>query len=138
MAHEYGVIVVYKNRHTLVKPPRSGIRFLWKIVDGNGRLHMGSDEVVELSTSANDLVDTMMKIDAYHHIKAEWDAFVPPGNYPSGGYLTADAKATFWLEGEAPEIVFSDPDEFVFLNTLGGLGWEPVEFNGMNLMRKQV
>jgi hypothetical protein len=137
MSHEYAVVLLYNQEHTLFKAGGEIMKFMMKIEVDN-RVRVGSPDVIVIEATISNIPKMMDMVKGFHFFKEEWESLELPGNHPSGGFLQPHAVATIWMKGNPPEVVFSHADELVFLDTIGRMGWDLVEFNGKNFMKKKI
>ena len=137
MTHEYALVIFHNQEHNLVKSKGETIKFMMKIEE-DSQVKLGSPDVLEIKSTVAEMQKLLDTIIAFHSFNLEWESMELPGNHPAGPYLSSKAVATTWVEGSLPEVVFSHADELVFLDTVGKLGWELVEFNGKTFMRKII
>ena len=137
MSHEYAFVLLYDGEHTLLKSNGGIIKFMMKI-EQDSRIVLGSPNVIEIEATISNIskvLDTMKALDIF---RKEWESLEPPCNHPAGPNIQKNAVATIWMEGSIPETIFSHTDELVFLDTVGRMGWELVDFNGKNFMKKKI
>lgn len=137
MTHEYAMVIFHNQEHNLVKSKGETIKFMMKIED-DSRVKLGSPDVFEIKSTVAQMPKLLDTIWTFRRFNLEWESMELPGIHPAGPYLSPNAVATIWVEGSLPEIVFSHADELVFLDTVGKLGWELVEFKGKIFMRKEI
>ena len=137
MTHEYALVIFHNQEHNLVKSKGETIKFMMKIEE-DSQVKIGSPDVLEIKSTVAAMPKLLAIMRAFHSFNLEWESMELPGNHPAGGYLSPKAVATIWVEGSLPEVVFSHADELIFLDTVGRLGWELVEFNGKTFMRKKI
>tara|TARA_B100001113_G_C20817381_1_gene495150 strand:- start:89 stop:505 length:417 start_codon:yes stop_codon:yes gene_type:complete len=137
MSHEYAGVLLYDGEHTLFKSNGGLVKFMMKIEQDN-RVILGHPDVIEIETTLSNISKVMDTVEAFHHFRKEWESLEPPCLHPAGPNIQENAVATIWMEGSIPETIFSHTDELVFLDTVGRMGWELVDFNGKNFMRKKI
>ena len=137
MSHEYAVVLLDDGKHTLFKSNGSLVKFMMKIEQDN-RVIVGSPDVIEIEATISKISEVMNTVRGLNHFREEWESLEPPCNHPAGPYIQTNAVATIWMEGSIPETIFSHTDELVFLDTVGRMGWELVDFNGKNFMKKKI
>ena len=137
MSHEYAGVLLYEGKHTLFKSNGDSVKFMRKIEQDN-RVILGHPDVIEIETTLSNFSKVMDTVKAFHQFRKEWESLEPPCHHPAGPWIKENAVATIWMEGSIPETIFSHTDELVFLDTVGRMGWELVDFNGKNFMRKKI
>ena len=137
MSHEYAVVLLYDGEHTLVKSNGGIVKFMMKI-EQDSRIVLGSPDVIEIEATVSNISKVMDTMKALDNFRKEWESLEPPCIHPAGPNIQKNAVATIWMEGSIPETIFSHTDELVFLDTVGRMGWELVDFNGKNFMKKKI
>jgi len=137
MSHEYAGVFKYDGEHTLFKSNGGLVKFMMKIEQDN-RVILGSPDVIEIEATLSNMSKVMDTMKALEYFRKEWESLEPPCRHPAGPSIQKNAVATIWMEGSIPETIFSHTDELVFLDTVGRMGWELVDFNGKNFMKKKI
>ena len=137
MSHEYAVVLLYDGKHTLFKSNGNLIKFMMKIEQDN-RVIVGSPDVIEIEATVSNISEVLNTVRGLNHFREEWESLELPCHHPAGPWIKENAVATIWMEGSIPETIFSHTDELVFLDTVGRMGWELVDFNGKNFMKKKI